>query len=152
MAEKDPDHILLSVFVPLTCRNKVELKRIAGIHYRRLKRAKVQANGKDGLLEAFESWLMARFRSRAEVKQMIVDIPPIEKSAAARYFRKQGEAIGEKRGEKLGEKRGSKRGEARAIRDQIKRLKKLQEHMSAELFKELMTPLQARLECLRQEK
>jgi len=164
LAERDPDHVLLSVFTPLTCRDNTELKRTAGDHYRRLKAAAVEPEGKAGLLEAFESWLIARFRNRAEVNQMIVDIPPIEKSAAARYFRQQGREIGKKLGEKLGkklgeklgekrgEKRGEMRGEMRSLRQQIGNLKKLRKSMSPEVFQALLTPLEMRLAELREEK
>jgi len=136
---------------------------MAGIHYQKLRQYEPQ--GKEGLLDAFESWLMARFKNSEEVRQMIVDIPPIEKSAAARYFRQQGQEIGEKlgekrgeirgekrgemRGEKRGEKRGAKRGEKqgeiKAIQSQIARLKKRQQEMSPQLYQDLMTPLEARL-------
>jgi len=86
LAEKDPDHVLLSVFAPLTCRDNDELRRMAGIHYQKLRQYEPQ--GKEGLLDAFESGLMSRFKNRAEVRQIIGDIPPFEKSSAASFMRK----------------------------------------------------------------
>ena len=95
LRERDPDHILLSVFFPLSCEDASTLKKEARGHYQKIQKTPLSEVAKDGMMQVFNSWLVGRFENAEEVAKMIAEIPPIEGSAFARYFEDRGGILGQ---------------------------------------------------------
>ena len=115
------------------------MRETAQIHYRRIKEAVKQERIGDGAIEAFESWIFARFNDRQEVDAMFTDIVPFEESFAGRYLK-------EKYCRELTEK-VRKQSRLEGLRDQLDLLARLHESekLSDHEYNTMAEPLRVEL-------
>ena len=119
--EREPDHPLLAVFLPLVA-NERELAEQAPAAWRRLE--SLTEPGSKVLLDVFLSWLMERHKGRnfEEIMGMLQVLTPLEETRAYQQLvgiglekgRKEGKQEGRKEGKEEG-KRAGRQEEARAI-------------------------------------
>ena len=71
--------------------------------YSQLKAAAVPPQARQYCLDVFQSWLMARFKTRSleEILKMLGELTPLEETRAYKELVAKGEAIGRQREERL---------------------------------------------------
>ena len=80
LAKRHPDHPLLDVFFPYLCADKKQLKQEARARYHKLEQAALPDQARQGAINVFVSWLIARMKNREEVEFMLAYIPPLEET------------------------------------------------------------------------
>ncbi len=100
LAQAVPDHPLLGVFLPYLEDDLERLRGHAPAVYSQLKAAAVPAQARQYCLDVFQSWLMARFKTRSleEILKMLGELTPLEETRAYKELVAKGEAIGRQEG------------------------------------------------------
>jgi predicted transposase YdaD len=119
LAQRDPSHPLLTVFLPYRVSSVEQLTAAAPTAYQRIQASAYPEPTKTALFEVLTAWLGARFPhlSYREVLQMF----QIEHTFEESQIYKDLIAIGENRGIAIGENQGITIGESRLVLLQLRR-------------------------------
>ena len=112
LAERQPDHPLLSVLKPVTVEDEEQLRVEASVYHRLLRERDLPEPSKTNLLEVFEALLMSRFRSKnlQELRKMLAPIGKLSDSVAYREIFAEGESKGKREGRQEGIQEGIREG------------------------------------------
>jgi predicted transposase YdaD len=115
--EREPDHPLLAVFLPLLADER-ELAERAPAAWRRLEC--LTEPGSKVLLDVFLSWLMERHKGQSfeEIMRMLQVLTPLEETRAYQQL----VGIGIEKGKKEGKKEGQKEGRQEEARTILRKL------------------------------
>ena len=107
LAQEDPEHPLLGVFLPYLENDLEHLRTRVPAAYSQLKTAAIPPQARQYCLDVFQSWLMARFKALGlpEILQMLGELTPLEETRAYKELVAKGEMIGRQEGRQEGRQR-----------------------------------------------
>lgn len=100
LRQREPEHPLLAVFLPVLIDDEEQLRMEAPRSYCWLRESNLSETARRQCLDVFQSRLMARFKalSLEEILTMLGELTPLEETRAYREVVAKGEAIGRKEG------------------------------------------------------